>query len=50
MVTLKIRARGFDSSSFPSLLQHLRKEMERRGFARVLFLGLGVFNLGENEL
>ena len=50
MVTLKIRARGFDSGSFPSLLQHLRKEMERRGFARVLFLGLGVFNLGENGL
>lgn len=50
VVTLKIRARGFDSGSFPSLLQHLRKEMERRGFASVLFLGLGVFNLGENGL
>lgn len=50
VVTLKIRAGGFDSSSFPSLLQHLRKETERCGFGRVLFLGLGVFSLGENGL
>lgn len=50
MVTLRVRARGFDSGSFPSLLQHLWKEMERRGFARERFLGRGVFNLGENGL
>lgn len=50
VVTLKTRAGGFDSGSFPSLLQHLQKEMERRGFGRVLFLGLGVFSLGENGL
>ena len=50
MVTLKIRAGGFDSTSFPSLLQRLRKEMERRGFGHVLFLGLGVFSLGEDGL
>lgn len=40
LVTLRVRARGFDSGSCPSSLQHLQKEMERCGFGHERFLVL----------